>query len=75
MLSLDLSHNTLPEALWLRLKQAATDYQITDLTQSLADVDALGADAHPLAERLQGLMERYDFQGILDLLGELHHEA
>ena len=67
----DLSKVTLPEDLLSRLKKAAADYSITDLTDYLDEVNELGADAQSLSERLRHLVDGYDFQGILDILGKI----
>lgn len=71
---LDLSEITLPEALFSRLKEAAEGNSITELIQYLNEVDQLGPCGQRLAELLRGLVDKYDFKGVLNILGEIKHE-
>jgi signal transduction histidine kinase/DNA-binding NarL/FixJ family response regulator len=71
---LDLSEITLPEALFSRLKEAAEGNSITELIHYLNEVDQLGPCGQRLAELLRGLVDKYDFKGVLNILGEIKHE-
>jgi len=61
----------LPRALCSRLQQAARLYRTTELKQRIAEVEALGQVAAPLAARLVVLNRAGKMQAILELLAPL----
>ncbi len=61
----------LPQALWSQLQQAARLYRTTELKQRIAEVEALGQVAAPLAARLAVLNRAGKMQAILELLAPL----
>ena len=61
----------LPRALWLQVQQAAKLYRTTELKQHIAEVEALGPAAAPLAARLTALNRAGKMQAILELIAPL----
>jgi len=61
----------LPRALCAQLQQAAKLYRTTELKQRIAEVEALGQVAAPLAARLAVLNRAGKMQAILELLAPL----
>ena len=72
--SIDFEKIVLPEALFLRLKQAAEFGQVTKIEEALDEVRQIGASGHPLAEQLHQLSRNFDMKGILEILGKINHE-
>ena len=58
----------LPPGLRDRLISAAELYSLTELDRQLAEVERLGPDARRLATHLRGMSERFDMDGILQIL-------
>ena len=73
-LPLDLSKIAIPENMFLRLKESAELYSVTELENCLNEVSQLGADGHLLAEHLRGFINNYDMEAILKVLSEIKHE-
>jgi signal transduction histidine kinase/CheY-like chemotaxis protein len=71
----NLPRAVLPPELLSHLQQAAEDSSITDLSELINQVDKLGPDAQLFAGRLRDLANQYDFDGVLDILGAIHHEG
>jgi signal transduction histidine kinase/DNA-binding response OmpR family regulator len=67
--AIDFSKIVLPEALFLRLKQAAESGEVMALRESLAEVRQVSVDGRLLAEQLHQLSRKFDMEGILDILG------
>jgi CheY-like chemotaxis protein len=68
----DVSKIKLPDHLLSRLQRAAESRNITALRECLKEVAQLGPDEQKLAELLHRW--RFDFNRILDLLGQIHHD-
>jgi signal transduction histidine kinase/CheY-like chemotaxis protein len=69
--ALTLFNIRLPEDLLERLKEGAEFCKITQLKQSLAKVEALGPDGAQLAEYLREFINKYDMDGLLEVLQRL----
>ena len=72
--SIELEKIVLPEALFLRLKEAAEFGQVTKIEEALDEVRQIGEGGHLLAEQLHQLSRNFDMKGILDVLGKINHE-
>ena len=70
---LDLEGISLPEGLLQRLKQAAEVSSVTELEQTLDEVEKLGPEAGRLAARLRGLSQDFKMDEILDTLEKIKH--
>ena len=70
----DVSGVVLPEAFYARLKEAAEMHSVTDVRQCLDDVRALGKKGEQFAASLEARNKEFDMEGILSLLGKIHHE-
>ena len=53
-----------------RCREAAHFYQVTELREYLAEVEALGEGGRGLAQRLRQRVQAYDMEGVLALLKE-----
>jgi signal transduction histidine kinase/CheY-like chemotaxis protein len=64
----------LPEALFLRLKDAAGMGRVTELEKSINEVRQVGEQGNLLAEELLRLSQNFDMDAILEILGAIKHE-
>jgi len=71
-LSLELSKITLPEDLFLRLKEAAELQSLTKLELYIDEVAQLGENGQKLSEYLRRCLHNYDTEAILDILSDMH---
>lgn len=72
--NLDFSKLQIPADLLIQLKEATELYQITAIESVLQTLKQSGDDGKFLTEYLQAYMERYDMDGILDILGKISNE-
>jgi len=70
-LPIDLSKITLPEELFLRLKEAAEVYSVTELANYLDEVASLGVEERHLSEYLRELIRNYDMEAFLEILSKI----
>jgi hypothetical protein len=70
----DFSSITIPEHIYLSLKEAAEVYSVTELGRYLDAVAKLGEDGQLLAEHLRQLSRNYDMEAILNILSEVRQE-
>jgi PAS domain S-box-containing protein len=66
-----LSKLHLPEDLLRRLKEGAEFCKITQLKQSLAEMEALGPEEAQLASYLREFINRYNLDGLQEIVGRL----
>lgn len=69
--AVDLSQITLPADLLLRLRAAAETYNVTQLTNHLAEVEMLDPVGKPLVEQLNALIQAYNMEEIEEILSEI----
>jgi signal transduction histidine kinase/DNA-binding response OmpR family regulator len=72
--NLDFSKLKIPADQLAQLKESTELYQITAIEAVLETLKQSGDDGEFLTEYLQPYMERYDMDGILDLLGKISNE-
>jgi len=72
--SVGLEKITLPENLFLRLKEAAEFGRVTELEELLEEVRQNGEHGHLLAERIQKLSRDLDNEAILGILEGIRYE-
>lgn len=68
---LDFSSFKLSAELLNSLKDAAELYSITSLEKSLVDLEQAGENYKPLAVHLRSLADRYDMEGVLEVLTKI----
>jgi CheY-like chemotaxis protein len=73
VLSIDISEIVLPEALLLRLKEAAEFGQVTELEESLDELRQMGEAECLLSQQLLELSRNLDMNAILDILRNIGH--
>ncbi|MFC1715538.1 two-component regulator propeller domain-containing protein, partial [Candidatus Poribacteria bacterium] len=64
----------LPEALFLRLKDAAGMGRVTELEKSINEVGQVGEQGNLLAQELLRLCQNFDMDAILEILEVIRHE-
>ena len=69
--ALDWNQIRLPDRLLARLAEAAELHSVTELGRHLREMEALGADEQRHAAHLRDLSERYDMDGIRNILKDI----
>ena len=64
---------SLPEDLFMRLKEAAADQNATQLSRCIDEVEVLGTNEQLLAEHLREFVQNLQTDKILDVLGAINH--
>jgi len=65
---IDFSEVRISEDMFLRLKKAAELYEITEIDKTLSEIEDLEGNSYIFAQCLKGFAEKYDMNGILNIL-------
>ncbi len=68
----DLSNIQIPEKLYINLKKSAEDFNLTQFSEALKELDQMGVDGRRLANEFIEYLKTYDFISIQQVLEEVN---